>query len=363
MADELQKLTQQQIDSLLQSLRQEAEERAGQPPVARQEHEVQPYDFRSPVKFSREQIWTLQIIHENLAKRLTASLSVYLRSKVQVSLTSVDQGAYAVFIADMPRPIVAHIVSLRPLPGRIILGIGLELATAIIDRMLGGTGLIHARPRKVTDLELAVLGKAVGSILADLAEAWSGHVELEPAIEDVVLDPMFAGVAFPSEAAIRAVFDVYFEKSSGVMNFTIPFSVLDPVAQELTSGMWASRPGHGTIESTQEFLRQMAAHVAQVDVPLSVRLTTSQVNLDEIAGLRAGDILLLDTRRDGLARVLVGSRQKYWGRPGTLDNRMAVQIEQVMESGVSNLAIPEELCNKATTNTAESELPGDSYER
>ncbi len=370
LATEAPKLTQQEIDALLEALPQEAEAAARRSPGRKQKHEVQPYDFRSPVKFSKEQIWTLQIIHENLAKRLTASLSVYLRSKVQVSLRSVDQGTYAVFIADMPRPIIAYIISLRPLPGRIILGIGPELSTAIIDRMLGGTGLIQAHSREVTDLELALLRKAAEKILTDLVEAWAGIVRLEPRIEDVVLNPMFAGVAFPTDAAVLAVFDVYFEQSSGIMNMTIPFSVLDPVAQELSSGMWARRLTRGTTNTTDALLRQMVAHLLQINVPLSVCWTTSQLKLEEIAGLRAGDILLLDTRRDGLVKVFVGGQQKYWGRPGTVDNRMAVQIEQIVEPEPPSRTIVEEFHDNLTaddvghaSDTGESGLSGDTNEQ
>lgn len=352
MAGESPTLTQQEIDALLEgAIPQEGRLTAGPSPINRQRHDVQPYDFRSPVKFSKEQIWTLQIIHENLAKRLTASLSVSLRSKVQVSLNSIEQGTYAVFIAEMPRPIIAHIVTLHPLPGRIILGIGPELSTAIIDRMLGGTGLIQTQPREVTDLELALLRKAVGKILSDLAEAWSGIITLEPRIDDVVLNPMFAGVAFPTDAAILAVFDVFFEHGSGIMNMTIPFSVLDPVARELSSGMWTKRLAHGTTDISNRLIQQMVSHLAQIEVPLSVCLTTSQLTLEEISDLQPGDILLLDTHRDGWAKVLVGGRQKYWGRPGVLGNRMAVQIEQVIESELPELEIPKRFRNEQPTNS------------
>lgn len=362
---ESQKLSQREIDALLEMLPQEeeAEEEAeaptAPPPSGTQEPEgVQPYDFRGAVKLSKEQVYTLQVVHENLAKRLTAYLSVYLRSKVQVTLSALDQGTYAVFISDMPMPTITHIVKLAPLPGRVLLGLQAEVAIAIIDRMLGGAGTGRAQSRELTDLEVTLLRKAVEKILAELVGAWESIVELEPTIEGVVMNPLFAGIAFPSDSALLAVYDVFFEESSGTMSITIPFSVLDPIGQELSSGMWGRRAADGTRGDEDEFTRQMAAHLAQINVPLSVRLSTPPLDLEEIGDLQPGDVLLLDAFKEGLlAKVFLGGKHKFWGRPGILGKRMAVQIERVIKPESPDLALSEAAQEKITVASATSDSP------
>lgn len=345
MAAESQKLTQQEIDALLELLPHEEE--GEEPPIQvdsiqqrERGPEPQPYDFRSPTKLSKEQVWTLQMIHENLAKRLTAFLSVYLRSKVQVTLSTLDQGVYAVFIADMPNPTITFIVRLLPLPGRTILGMGPDLALAIIDRMLGGAGKLRTWSRELTNLENALLRKAVQKILAELAGAWSNVVQLEPKIEGVVMNPLFAGVAFPSDSTLLAVFDVFFEESSGTMTVLIPFSVLDPIAQDLSAGMWGRGPESGLPGTKSVHLKHMATHLAQIRIPVSVRLTTLQLDLRDIVDLRPGDVLIMEAHKDGLAKVYLGNQHKCWGRIGTVDGRMAVQIEEIVEPEHASLEIP-----------------------
>ena len=363
MATESQKLSQQEIDALLEMLPHEEEEEAAIVEATPTEEESAPkkqkpsaqpqrYDFRSPTKLSKEQVWTLQMIHENLAKRLTAFLSVYLRSKVQVTLSTLDQGAYAVFVSDMPNPTITFIVRLLPLPGRTILGMGPDLALAIIDRMLGGAGKLHTRTRELTNLENALLRKAVQKILGELAGAWSNVVQLEPRIEGVVMNPLFAGVAFPSDSTLLAVFDVFFEESPGTMTILIPFSVLDPIAQDMSAGMWGRRPEGGAAGSKSLYLKHMATHLAQIKIPVSVRLTTLKLDLRDIVDLQPGDVLLMDAEKDGLAKVYLSNRHKCWGRVGTIDGRMAVQITELIEPEHTPLEIP---LTESETEAADTE--------
>lgn len=79
-------LTQEEIDSLLQAAREEAiavDQRVRQDIVS--------YDFRRPNRVSKNQLRTIQNIHETFAE----SLSYYFVSKLQtvatVNVTSVDQ--------------------------------------------------------------------------------------------------------------------------------------------------------------------------------------------------------------------------------------------------------------------------------
>ncbi|MFQ5343375.1 MAG: flagellar motor switch protein FliM [Anaerolineae bacterium] len=360
MTEESYKLSQQEIDALFEMLPQAPEE---QPALSEgKKRDVQLYDFRSPAKYSKGHIWTLQMVHENLAKRLTSSLSIYLRSRVQVTLTALDQGTYAVFVAEMPNPAVTHIISIHPLPGRIVLGLDPDLATAIIDRMLGGAGLNRGRSREMTEMELTLIHKAVEKVLIELRRAWEDIIELEPIIEAVVLNPLFAGVAFPTDSALLAMYDVFFQEISGTMSITIPFSVLDPIASKLTSGAWGGRLTRRANGAGNELARRMAAHLSQTNIPVSVRLITSQLSLNGIAGLQAGEVLLLDTYRDGLARVLVGGQQKFWGRPGVLDGRMAVQIERAIESRPPGLPVSGDADDERMTNGEQQTRHPESFD-
>ena len=78
-------LSQKEIDALLSALPKDG---SPSPEPSRFSGSARIYDFRSPDKFSKEQIRTLQMIHENFARRLGSLLSAYLRTTAQGFLRS-----------------------------------------------------------------------------------------------------------------------------------------------------------------------------------------------------------------------------------------------------------------------------------
>lgn len=322
MSEESEKLSQREIDALLSVTRNSASPASS----TQTGKKVRPYDFRSPVKFSKEQLWTLQMMHEMLAKRMMATFSVYLRSKTHVTIAYLEQGTYASFIADMPKPTVAFIISMKPLAGRIMLEIRPELATILIDRMLGGGGVVQMETRQVTDLELILVRKAVDKILVDLKGVWESVVELQPEVEDVVLNPHLAGLAIPTDAAVLVIAEIRFEENSGALSITIPHAVLEPVLQRLSSTRWTARLAQPDRRASDESLQRVSRHMVNLRVPVSVQLGKVSLALDELVNLRVGDFLALDTRRDELLKVFVSDCHKYYGRPGLVGNRVAVTV-------------------------------------
>ena len=58
---------------------------------------VKNYDFRNPQKIAKDQLRTLEMIHENFGRLFQTFLSGYLRAPVKISILSVDQFAYSEF--------------------------------------------------------------------------------------------------------------------------------------------------------------------------------------------------------------------------------------------------------------------------
>ncbi len=57
----------------------------------KEEKKIREYDFRRPMKFSREQLRTLQLVHENFARELSTYLSGRCRTFVDIKYASIDQ--------------------------------------------------------------------------------------------------------------------------------------------------------------------------------------------------------------------------------------------------------------------------------
>ncbi|MFP5504346.1 MAG: FliM/FliN family flagellar motor switch protein, partial [Candidatus Sericytochromatia bacterium] len=60
-------------------------------------------------------------------------------------------------------------------------------------------------------------------------------------------------------------------------------------------------------------------------------LGTTDVTIGDIIRLGVGDVVPLSTFVESELDVLVGDRQKFKGRPGTIRNKMALQITDVID--------------------------------
>ena len=100
-------LSQSEIDSLINALSSgKIEEEEKEEELS----EYRNYDFRRPSKFSKEQIRTLQFLHENYARSLANFLAAYLRVPVQVQLASVSQVTYEEFVFSLPVPTLVTVL-------------------------------------------------------------------------------------------------------------------------------------------------------------------------------------------------------------------------------------------------------------
>ena len=95
-------LDQSEIDALLAAATEE--EGGGATPVRRAvtpaaiQRDVNPYDFKRPERVSKDQMRTLEAIHEVFARYLGASLSGFLRTIIEVRVATIEQLPYSEFI-------------------------------------------------------------------------------------------------------------------------------------------------------------------------------------------------------------------------------------------------------------------------
>ena len=89
-------LTQSEIDDLLKAL-STGELDVQEVVQDTTERRVKTYDFKRPNKFAKDQLRTLEMIHENYARLVSTFLSGYLRSYVTVDWITVEQLTYYEF--------------------------------------------------------------------------------------------------------------------------------------------------------------------------------------------------------------------------------------------------------------------------
>lgn len=329
-------LSQWEIDLLLGSVASQEGKDVG--PKQELPANVRPYDFRRPDKFSKEHLRALQTIHENFARAAASSLSSYLRTGVQVRLSSVEQAVYGEYMQQLASPTVINIVSAEPLQGRLIMEVNFGLAFALIDRLLGGRGLIVQKAREATDIELALLQTLMKTILGSLREAWRNMIAVDMSLDDLVFSPEIAQTALPSDVGALLLFELQIGEASNTISLFIPYTMLEPIMGKLSAQMWFSSGRKDVSASWDEIRRQLE----KVELPIAVNLGGTTVSIRELLGLQKGNVIRLDTSPKQELRVLVGGKPKFKSRPGRVGRTLAVAITQVLrEDGPKTAQAPE----------------------
>jgi flagellar motor switch protein FliM len=321
-------LSQAEVESLLSALDSggaRPTERAGGKALRHRE-KISLYDFRRPERVGKEQVHSLQTLHEGFGRNFGAALSTLLRSIVEVKLTSVDQLTYSEFIFSLENPTCFNLLRADPLEGHLILDISPAILYPIIDRLLGG-GKDGGAPtrRPLTEIELRLTGKITGIFLEELRRAWQNVLVLELSVIRVESNPQLVQIVPPNEVVVLIGFELTLGEVRGMMNLCIPFNSIERMAEKLTVNSWtAYRRGEATAES----MRQTSENLKQASVEVMVELASTRLSTAELIGLRVGDVITTDHDLNEPLRVHVAGSPKFLARPGMFKGHKAIRVEE-----------------------------------
>lgn len=325
-------LSQGEIDALLSAL-STGEVNAEDVKNEETKRRVKVYDFRRPDKFSKDQLRTIEFMHENYARLLSTSLATYLRTIVDVHLISVQQMTYGEFIQSLPSPTIMSIFSLSPLPGSGILEMNPELGLMMVERLLGGKLRLPEKGRELTDIEQTILRRIVFRSLSHVKEAWQNVADVEAQFERMELNPQFVQVVAPNQMVILVTLAVRSEDNEGFLNICLPDTLLEPIVNKLTAHYWLASAKHGVTPETLEALRR---RVERTMVEAVVVLGQTPLAVSEILDLQRGDVIALSNKASDPLEFRVGNKVKFKARPGLIGSKVAVEITQVIREGDSD---------------------------
>ncbi len=323
-------LSQSEIDKLLSAL--SSGDVTGEEIKAEEEQKkVKVYDFKRPDKFSKDQIRTLQMLHENFGRMFNTYLSTNLRSLVDIDVASVEQLTYQEFIQSLGNPSVIGVLAVPPLKGNIIMELNTSIAFSIIDRVFGGPGTNTIKPRVLTEIEEAVIRRTFSKAIENFREAWENVVQMRPRLEVMESNPAFVQIVPPSDMVVIITLKITIGDVEGFMNICIPYLVLEPIMSKLTTTFWVA--SSVTKEQTPEQVATLQRKIARTKVPLIVEMGNIEISIREFLTLGFGDVLQLDTKVKDELPVLIGKRRKFFCRPGTFGKKTAIQITRVAPEG------------------------------
>lgn len=329
-------LSQSEIDALLNQIPEggEAEQGDGQsapstPLDTGFSRVIKAYDFRRPDKFSKEQWGTLQSMYEAFSRFAGASFSSRLRTLVNIRLSSIDQGLYEEWQAQVPSQTACYVLSMQPMTGNIVVEFNLDVASEVVDRMLGGNGVLIDRTREMSDVEVGLLRSFSSVVAQSLQEMWSAVVPVRSQLQDFGLDAGLIQVASPTDVVLTAFFEVSVGSRLGAMSICVPYTVLEPITSQLSAQVWfqSGRPS----DSTDEERLLMQALIARTSLEMQVELGSVELPTSSLIELEEGDTIVLDQRVGRPLDITVDGRPRFRGLPGLSGKHLGIRVTDVVD--------------------------------
>lgn len=323
-------LSQNEIDALLAAL-SSGEMDAEDLKKEETTRKVSVYDFKRAVRFSKDHIRSLTRIHENFARYLTTYFSAQLRTFVQINVVQVEQLPYDEFIRSIPKMTILNIFEAEPLEGRMVLEVHPNVAYAMLDRMLGGQGTAPSKINNLTEIETIVMERIFSRTFESLQEAWRTIIDISPRMEALETNPQFMQIVSPNETIALISFSTKIGDTTGMINLCIPHVVIEPIMSRLSVHHWFVSQKKARAPEEVEILEQ---RVSKAKLPIVAELGESAITIKEFLGLNIGDVISLNKSVDEGLKIKVGEKLKFIGSPGSVKDRLAVQVDEIVSEGV-----------------------------
>lgn len=320
-------LSQGEIDALLAAI-SSGDVDADEIREVEPEKAVKPFDFLRPNKFSKDQLRTIELLHDGFCRETQNQWTAQMRAKVEVDVLSADQMGYGEFVNSLPAPTLAFICSMEPLEGNVLLELNLPLAFSLIERLVGGPGTARPKVRELTEIEMALLSGPLNSLLAALSDSWSTVVEATFAPLGSETNPQFAQIVAPSEIVVLVTFSVTVGEHNGMVSLCIPHIVIEPAMGRLTAQSYFSGSAAGELPDARA---EIERGLDRVEIPISARLGGATLSVEDLMDLAPGDVIPLGAPPGSEASVRIGHRPAFLAQPGVSGRKAAVQVTRKLD--------------------------------
>jgi flagellar motor switch protein FliM len=113
-----------------------------------------------------------------------------------------------------------------------------------------------------------------------------------------------------------------------MINLCIPHVVIEPIMPRLSVHQWFASQKKTRAPEEQVMLEK---RVSKATLPVVAELGSSHISVMEFLNLSVGDVIALHKSTDQGLEVKVGDKVKFIASPGTVRDKMAVQIHEIVD--------------------------------
>lgn len=278
---------------------------------------------------SYERLPMLEVVFDRLVRMMSTSLRNFTSDNVEVSLDSITSTRFGDYLNSIPLPAMLSVFKAEEWDNYGLLTVDSALIYSIVDVLLGGrrgTAAMRIEGRPYTTIERNLVERLVTVVLNDLSGAFDPLSPVEFKFERLEINPRFATIARPANAAIVARLRIDMEDRGGRLELLFPNATLEPVRELLLQMFMGEKFGRDSIWESH-----LAGELWHTNVDIKAILDTFEHSLKDVLNWKVGTRLPLNATSESKIELMCGDLPMFSGAMGRKAGNIAVRIEEKIE--------------------------------
>ncbi len=275
---------------------------------------------------SYERLPMLEVIFDRLVRLMTTSLRNFTSDNVEVTLDNITSIRFGDYLNSIPLPAMLGVFKAQEWDNYSLMTIDSALIYSIVDVLLGGrrgTAPMRIEGRPYTTIERNLIERMLGVILADISAAFEPLSPVHFVFDRLEINPRFATIARPANAAILVRLRIDMEDRGGKIEIVLPYATLEPVRDLLLQMFMGEKFGRDAIWETH-----LAQELWRTDVQIDAVLDVQTMELGEFAAFRVGDTMMLGVQPSSNVELRCGDVPLLVGSMGRVGPNVAIRVKE-----------------------------------
>ncbi len=274
---------------------------------------------------SYERLPLLEIVFDRLVRLMTTSLRNFTSDNVEVSLDNISSIRFGDYLNSIPLPAILAVFRAEELDNYGLITVDSNLIYSIVDVLLGGrrgTAAMRVEGRPYTTIERSLVQRMLEVVLSDLKVAFEPVSQVKFSLDRIEINPRFAAIARPANAAVLVKLRVDMEDRGGRVELLLPYATLEPIRELLLQMFMGEKFGRDSI-----WEGHLASELWRTKVDIEAVLDELPMTLNQVMTLEVGQTLLLNVGPDAPIDLRCGGVGLLKGRMGRVGHQVAVKVE------------------------------------
>jgi flagellar motor switch protein FliM len=284
---------------------------------------IKAFDLASQERIIRGRMPGLEMSNERFVRFFRNSISSAIMKFVDINIQGIEMMKFSEFMKTIPMPSSINMFKMEPLKGYALFVMEAPMVFAFIEYFFGSSSAryVKSEGRYFTLIEQRIIRRIVNMALADLAEAWKVILPITPEYTGSEMNPQFVTIVTPTEVVVKIEVHIEVEEFTGKVFFCIPYSMIEPIKEKLSSGLQGEKLG-----TDQRWVSRLTDILMESPVHLTAEVGRVELTVKDLMGLEVGNIISLGKSVSDELVLKIEDIPKYLGTPGVSRGAQAIKI-------------------------------------